>query len=637
MDETRSELEGPMGADQLDALLHALCDGVLDGAGYARLNELLNESDAACQRYIEFMDLQVSLVHCCVGLDRGTDRKSPRPSRAGLLGAASSQGDLPADDPAADGTPISFPRLGANDPLNAGPSATGSTALASTGKSLWRALLGSPWGLSGLAAAALVFVSFGLWYGRPYLEGRRLDESIAQHGMRKSSAADTGLGPNSTIYVARVVRATPNVEWGDSNSALDFLLRIRPGERVDVAKGLVQLEFFSGAKIILHGPAVFVPTGARAGRLESGRLTGDVAGGNFSLTTPAAEVIDLGTEFGVSVDAATGTDVFVFNGEVKVVSRPNTDISPEVLNMTEGMAARIRCDGTADYELHAQPGEFARSFPKSSPPSDDGELSLVDILSGGNGLGTRLAGAVDPVTGQLDRGDWRANIGAGRRFGDGKYHTADWHPLIDGLFVPSHLGKRVQIDSLGATVDLPPMEGFRLNAEEKIVKLPPEGGGTWGPLWARRCNNDMRTTEEAKDFWGTNTLGGILARLKDARLGVVGIHPNVGVTFDLRAVRFEQRRCVGQFRATLANLDFSRWTEPERAKTYHSVADFRVFVDGELRFSRLRFGRDDGESEVVVDLTAKDRFLTLVSTDADGLISFDHIVLIDPILLLKKP
>lgn len=631
MDDSRSETNGPAEVNELDMLLHALCDGALDHSGYARLAAILAESDSACQRYLEFMDLQVSLAHCAIGLDRETDRKSPESSATGLLGAG---GAGPVTE---GGTPISFPRIGSQGTFDADAHTANLSSLKLSAGSLWRALVGSPWRVSGLAAAALVLVAFGLWYGRPYLEGRRLDELVAKHDTRESSTVDSRVGPNSMMYVARVVRATPNVEWGDANSALDFLLRIRPGEKVDVAKGLVQLEFFSGAKIILHGPAVFVPTGAGAGRLESGRLTGDVAGGNFSLTTPAAEVIDLGTEFGVSVDDATGTDVFVFNGEVKVVSRPDSDVLPEVLNMTEGMAARIRRDGTAEYDLHARPGEFARSFPKSKPPSNDGELSLVDILSGGNGLGTRLAGAVDPVTGQLDRGDWRAQMGAGRRFGDGKYHAADWHPLIDGLFVPSHLGKRVQIDSLGTLVDLPPMESVRLNAEDKLVNLPPEGGVTWGPVWARRCNNDMRTTEEAKDFWGTNTLGGILARLKEARLGVVGIHPNVGVTFDLRAVRFEQRHSVGQFRATLANLDFSRWTEPERAKTYRSVADFRVFVDGELRFSRLGFGRDDGESEVVVDLSAKDRFLTLVSTDADRSISFDHIALIDPVLLLEKP
>jgi hypothetical protein len=307
MDETLSELNGPMGADELDALLHALCDGMLDGAGYARLNELLNESDAACQRYIEFMDLQVSLVHCCVGLDRGTDRKSPRPSLAGLPGAASSKGDLPADDRTADGTPITFPRLGANDPLNAGPGATGSTALASTGKSLWRALLGSPWGLSGLAAAALVLVSFGLWYGRAYLEGRRLDESIAKHGAREKSTVDPG-GGEAAQSIAQVVRLSPDATWEDGNAAFRVSQRIMPSDTIRLAAGLAQIKFVSGAKIILHGPAVFTATGPTSGQLESGRLTGDAANVSFHLTTLAAEIIDLGSGVATTGQVSTPTN-----------------------------------------------------------------------------------------------------------------------------------------------------------------------------------------------------------------------------------------------------------------------------------------------------------------------------------------
>ncbi len=226
--------------------------------------------------------------------------------------------------------------------------------------------------------------------------------------------------------------------------------------------------------------------------------------------------------------------------------------------------------------------------------------------------------------------------GAGRRVGDGKFHPAGWHPLIDGLFIPPYGGKQVPLDSQGNIADLPPSGRVQVNALGQAVQLPPTGGVTWGPVWARRCDNDLRTAGEAKDFWGTNTLDGIVARLRAARLGIVALHPNAGITFDLRAVRFEQRRPTTEFRTTLANLDFSRWSEPKWAESHHSVADFRVFVNGALRYSRLGFGRDDGESEVVVPLSSKDRFLTLVSTDGDGSISFDHVVLIDPILTLEQ-
>ena len=61
-----------------------------------------------------------------------------------------------------------------------------------------------------------------------------------------------------------------------------------------------------------------MPTGPAGGTLESGRLTGKVDDGKFWLTTPTAKVIDLGTEFGVTVGPTSNTDVCVFDGEVQV-------------------------------------------------------------------------------------------------------------------------------------------------------------------------------------------------------------------------------------------------------------------------------------------------------------------------------
>ena len=66
-------------------------------------------------------------------------------------------------------------------------------------------------------------------------------------------------------------------------------------------------------------------------------------------------------------------------------------------------------------------------------------------------------------------------------------------------------------------------------------------------------------------------------------------------------------------------------------RTENFIADFRVYVDGKLMDSRLRFGKDDGDKEVSVPLTEKDRFLTVVSTDC-SFMSYDQVLMIDPIL-----
>ncbi len=246
----------------------------------------------------------------------------------------------------------------------------------------------------------------------------------------------TGPVAQAEGYVARVVLVSPDVVWGEPRPALDFFLRARTGDKLNVAAGLVQVEFFSGAKVILHGPSVFVPTGPSSGQLESGRLTGEVDGGNFRLVTPSAEVVDLGTAFGVTTDAATGTDVVVFDGRVQAVSRPTGLNSGEVLDMTEGMAARFRSDGVTEYGLRTDVKKFTRRMPSRGARQNLDEICLIDVLAGGDGLGTHLAGAIDAATGRRDYGAGGRQLEISGRPADGVFHPVNWQPLIDGVFIP---------------------------------------------------------------------------------------------------------------------------------------------------------------------------------------------------------
>jgi len=477
---------------------------------------------------------------------------------------------------------------------------------------------GDRWGIDWRGTTILLLILLlCLWLGSPYLRNPHQNDVARDQAQQGPAEAALAESPSSE-FVARIVRASRDLKWNDSAGQLDFLLRLQRNVPIRIDAGLVQIEFFSGAKIVLQGPAVFVPTGPASAQLDSGRLTGDVENGNFRLITQSAEVIDLGTTFGVSVDADTGTDVVVFKGEVRVVSQPSHNSAGETINMSEGMAARVRIDGTTDYEFRPVESDYSRSVPETDLEPHRVNLSLVDVLSGGNGLDICLAGAVDPLTGRMDHGKWRLPKGPGRRHGDGKFHVVDWHPLIDGVFVPPDSGKQTQIDSLGHVVDLPANNGY-----------------TWGPVWGRRFESVLEAADNAPDFWGTNTLDKIVARLKETQLGIVGMHANVGITLDLQAIRLQQHCSARSFQADLANLDILDETEPA-IYLYGHKADFRVYVDGELRFSRLGFTKDDGDAHIVIPLDSHDSRLTLVSTDAEGRIWCDHIVLIDPVLVLEK-
>ena len=46
--------------------------------------------------------------------------------------------------------------------------------------------------------------------------------------------------------VARVVEVTADAEWDDADQPREFLMRLRPGDRLHLRSGLAQLEFYSG-------------------------------------------------------------------------------------------------------------------------------------------------------------------------------------------------------------------------------------------------------------------------------------------------------------------------------------------------------------------------------------------------------
>ncbi len=88
----------------------------------------------------------------------------------------------------------------------------------------------------------------------------------------------------------------------------------------------------------------------------------------------------------------------------------------------------------------------------------------------------------------------------------------------------------------------------------------------------------------------------------------------------------------------MANVENSGdWSRAERPVIpAKRTVDFRVFVDGALRFQRLGFRREDGEQEFAVALSPGDRFLSVVATDDGGDLDYDHLVLIDPVIALDN-
>ncbi|MEM7012915.1 MAG: hypothetical protein AAF585_15675, partial [Verrucomicrobiota bacterium] len=148
------------------------------------------------------------------------------------------------------------------------------------------------WGLIASAAAGLVML-LGVW--RDGSEEEAVDDGVA--------------------VVARAVGA----EWKD-----DSLLpgdSVAPG-RLDLLKGVVELEFYSGASVILEAPAALEVHTEYAGTLHYGKLRAQVPvqAQGFTIRTREIELVDLGTEFAMEVAPETGTAVHVLDGKVELLA-----------------------------------------------------------------------------------------------------------------------------------------------------------------------------------------------------------------------------------------------------------------------------------------------------------------------------
>lgn len=120
------------------------------------------------------------------------------------------------------------------------------------------------------------------------------------------------------------------------------------GDVLRVTRGKLELKYAHGTKVVLHAPAAYQLITKMKSRVLLGRLTATVteAAKGFSVLTPRATVVDLGTQFGVEVNNDGATDVVVFKGEVDVDYHDQTD-QANAQRLSMGEAVHLDAVGTA--------------------------------------------------------------------------------------------------------------------------------------------------------------------------------------------------------------------------------------------------------------------------------------------------
>jgi hypothetical protein len=158
--------------------------------------------------------------------------------------------------------------------------------------------------------------------------------------------------------VAWLVNAQ-NCTWADDVAPAGDM---GPGTVLKVERGLAEIRFRCGARVVLEGPARLELRSDKSARLLRGKLTARVSGPatGFEVLSPQGKVIDLGTEFGVAVSGQGATDVYVFEGKVEAFSTDAGNGRSGAVRVKENQSARI-ADGKVVVQQGGA-GQFVRAI-----------------------------------------------------------------------------------------------------------------------------------------------------------------------------------------------------------------------------------------------------------------------------------
>lgn len=396
-----------------------------------------------------------------------------------------------------------------------------------------------------------------------------------------------------------------NVKWADVKGSMQNGTRLQITKTpLFLSEGLAELIFDNNAKVIIEGPSVFRILAEDRIGLNYGKVyvTVPQEAIGFSVYAKHAKIIDLGTEFGVSVNADEDVYLHVVKGKTALLV--GEESKRVIMDVTQGVAKKVDAATATIVDIPWNTQSYVRNFDSLNGSVWRGQprLCLADIAGGGNGLETgEIDAGINPTSGRP------AHVFIETQTAANDFRAVPFNPYIDGVFVPD--GRTQQI----------------ISSQGHEFRECPATSGT--------CFNNVLNAVRLLDI---DAAGAGTTRAANCLL----MHANMGITYDLQALR-----------SLFPDVNFVRFQsnfgiEKGAVRPELSNADFWVLVDGQLRFQKTQVGW--GELfEVQLDLAQKDRFLTLVITDGgdpddrtyeDWVASSIHSdwgMFVDPVLVLE--
>jgi hypothetical protein len=189
------------------------------------------------------------------------------------------------------------------------------------------------------------------------------------------------------LQIACVTRVDGAVWAGGVERSVGSLLS--QGETLELVQGAAQVSMAFGADLVLQSPCRLVLVERSLVRLETGKLTIEVApwASGFMVETSGLRVTDLGTRFAVSADSSDVAEVHVLEGAVVVEALRSQGSPAKSVTLKAGQAMRVDRIRSEAVRLAAQGNRFVSYVDPFQP--------LRPIALPNTGIGLKV-GEVDP-------------------------------------------------------------------------------------------------------------------------------------------------------------------------------------------------------------------------------------------------
>jgi hypothetical protein len=217
-------------------------------------------------------------------------------------------------------------------------------------------------------------------------------------------------GKGATSEAVAMLNRVVDAQWKTNGEAPRLGAPLEPGW-LRLKSGLAQIVFYSGARIVIEGPAEFQIVSPAEASFHDGKLIAEVPpqARGFRVSTPQMNVTDLGTAFGLDVKERR-TELHVFKGSVEF--QPKASARKQALK--EGAGA-VTQNASVPKLITADQKAFASLFDLQSKSSAAEVLRHEQWRAAAGSLDEDPSLLVHFDFERADASEWRLRNGSNRK------------------------------------------------------------------------------------------------------------------------------------------------------------------------------------------------------------------------------